>query len=135
MDSTNPDLSAFAARGGKLIVSEHMADYAQSPFAGVQYYESVVARFGQPAVDRFMRLYVTPGADHMGQGAPSNVDMLSVLVDWVEGGKAPGDLVQVSQRLAPPFEVTAARPMCRYPAYPRYRGGDPHKAESFACAR
>lgn len=136
MDSTNPDLSAFAARGGKLIISEHMADYAQSPYAGIQYYESVLARLGQPATDRFVRLYVTPGADHMGQGAPSNVDMLQVLADWVERGKAPGDLVQFSQRLEPPFDVTMSRPMCRYPAYPRYRGsGDPRQAESFECSR
>ena len=71
----------------------------------------------------------------MGQGAPSNVDMLQVLEDWVELGKAPGDLVQVAQTLAPPFPVVMARPMCRYPAFPRYRGGDPAKAESFACAK
>jgi hypothetical protein len=45
MDSTNPDLSAFNARGGKLLMLEHMADYAQSPFAGIRYYESVVARW------------------------------------------------------------------------------------------
>jgi Tannase and feruloyl esterase len=31
MDSTNPDLSAFSAHGGKLIMYENMADYAQSP--------------------------------------------------------------------------------------------------------
>jgi hypothetical protein len=60
MDSTDPDLSAFAGRGGKLIVSEHMADYAQSPYAGIEYYRAVVARMGQSAVDSFMRLYVTP---------------------------------------------------------------------------
>ncbi|HEY6355449.1 MAG TPA: tannase/feruloyl esterase family alpha/beta hydrolase, partial [Burkholderiaceae bacterium] len=42
MDSTNPDLSAFAARGGKLVMMENMADYAQSPYAGIGYYESVV---------------------------------------------------------------------------------------------
>ena len=29
MDSTNPDLSAFRAHGGKLIMLEHMSDYAQ----------------------------------------------------------------------------------------------------------
>jgi hypothetical protein len=23
--------------------------------------------------------------------------------------------------------------MCRYPAYPHYRGGEPAKAESFTC--
>ncbi len=134
MDSTNPDLSAFAARGGKLIISEHMADYAQSPYAGIEYYRAVVARMGQAAAERFVRLYVTPGADHMGVGAPSNVDMLEVLSAWVERGEAPGELVQVQQRLTPPFDVTASRPMCRYPAWPRYLSGDPSAAASFACA-
>jgi len=41
--------------------------------------------------------------------------------------------VQVSQQPAPPFEVTMVRPMCRYPAHPRYVGGDPRRAESFQC--
>jgi feruloyl esterase len=139
MDSMNPDLSAFAARGGKLIISEHMADYAQSPYAGIDYYlrvtERAAQRYGQGNVDGFLRLYVTPGADHMGMGAPSSVDMVEILSDWVERGKAPGDLVQASYELKPPFAVIASRPMCRYPAFPRYRGGDASKAESFECAR
>jgi Tannase and feruloyl esterase len=138
MDSTNPDLSAFAARGGKLIISEHMADYAQSPYAGIDYYKSVVGKMGQSAADGFLRLYTTPGADHMGLGAPSSIDMLDVLVDWVEKAKAPGDLVQVELKVElapkPPFAVVRARPMCRYPAYPHFRGsGDPAAAESFEC--
>jgi len=135
MDATNPDLAAFAARGGKLIISEHMADYAQSPYAGIEYYKAVVERMGQGAADGFLRLYVTPGADHMGIGAPSAVDMVEVLSDWVERGKAPGDLVQATHELQPPFPVVVTRPMCRYPAFPRYRGGDAGKAESFECAR
>jgi feruloyl esterase len=133
MDSTSPDLSAFAARGGKLIMYENMADYAQSPYAGIAYYKSVVDRMGQANVHGFMRLYVTPGADHMGAGAPSSVDMLDVLTTWIEQGKAPGDLVQVAQETKPPFTTLSARPMCRYPAYPHYRGGDTAKAESFTC--
>jgi feruloyl esterase len=135
MDSTNPNLAAFAARGGKLIISEHMADYAQSPYAGIEYYKTVVERMGQAAADGFLRIYVTPGADHMGIGAPSAVDMVEVLSDWVERGKAPGDLVQAAHELKPPFPVVAMRPMCRYPAFPRYRGGDAGRAESFECAR
>jgi len=135
MDSTNPDLSAFAARGGKLIISEHMADYAQSPYAGIEYYKSVLERMGLSAAEDFLRLYVTPGADHMGIGAPSAVDMVEVLSDWVERGKAPGELVQVTHELKLPFPIVAARPMCRYPAFPRYLGGDVAKAESFECAR
>jgi feruloyl esterase len=133
MDAMNPDLSAFSARGGKLIISEHMADYAQSPYAGIDYYIRVTERMGQKTADGFLRLYVTPGADHMGIGAPSSVDMVEILSDWVERGKAPQDLVQATHELKPPFAVTAARPMCRYPAFPRYRAGDASKAESFEC--
>jgi feruloyl esterase len=133
MDSTNPDLSTFSARGGKLIMYENMADYAQSPYAGIEYYRSVAAQMGEASVDRFMRLYVTPGADHMGVGVPSSVDVLEVLTEWVEKGKAPGELVQVRHETKPPFVALGARPMCRYPAYPHYQGGDVTKAESFKC--
>jgi len=135
MDSTDPDLAAFAARGGKLIITEHMADYAQSPYAGIEYFRSVIERMGAEKVDGFARLYVTPGADHVGVGAPSSVDMIDVLTGWVERGQAPGDLVQSAHEVAPPFAITATRPMCRYPAFPLYRGGDAAKAESFECAR
>jgi Tannase and feruloyl esterase len=133
MDSTNPDLSAFAARGGKLIMLENMADYAQSPYAGVDYYKSVIARMGASHTGDFLRLYVTPGADHMGAGVPASVDMLATLTAWVENGHAPGDLIEVAQQTKPPFAEIAARPMCRYPAYPHYQGGDANKAESFQC--
>jgi hypothetical protein len=88
MDSTNPDLSAFRAHGGKLIMLEHMSDYAQSPSAEIGYFQSVEARMGADATREFMRLYAAPGADHVGAGAPANIDMLNVLVDWVEHGKA-----------------------------------------------
>ena len=134
MDSTNPDLSAFRRRGGKLVISEHMADYAQSPYAGIAYYRSVVATMGQGTADEFLRLYVTPGADHVGTGAPVDVDMLEILVGWVERNQAPGDLVQMSLQAAPPHAQVASRPMCRYPAFPRYTGsGDTNAAASFHC--
>ncbi len=142
MDSTNPDLSAFAARGGKLIVKEHTADYAQSPFAGTGYYQSVVAKMGQPAVDQFMRLYVTPGVGHGGGGVsgttgepiPQYVDLLGALDRWVERNEPPADLVQTAVEANPPFRVSASRPMCTFPTYPRYRGvGDPKIASSFTC--
>ncbi len=133
MDSTNPDLSAFAAHGGKLIMYENMADYAQSPYAGIAYYTSVIGKMGAPNAQSFSRLYVIPGADHMGAGAPASVDLLDVLTAWVEQDKAPGDLVVVRQQTKAPFEIVGARPMCQYPAYPHYQGGDVSKAESFQC--
>jgi feruloyl esterase len=136
MDSTDPDLSAFRARGGKLVISEHMADYAQSPYAGIEYYRSVVSKMGQDVADDFLRLYTTPGADHVGTGAPVGVDMLDTLVQWVERGQAPLDLVQVDLEPVPPFPVLTSRPMCRWPATMRYRGhGAPERASSYECAR
>ncbi len=102
MDSTDPDLSRFRAHGGKLgvVILEHMADYAQSPYAGIRYFESSRAkRLGKSETAEFARLYTAPGVDHVGAGAPANVDMLSVLVDWVEKGKPPGDLDITEQKV------------------------------------
>jgi feruloyl esterase len=143
MDSTNPDLSAFHARGGKLIVRENAGDYAQSPLAGIRYYSSVVARFGQPMVDEFMRLYVSPASNHSGQmrsttdqlDVPTWVDLLDPLDRWVTSGQAPEDaLIQTRSAATPPFDVQAERPLCRYPDYPQYLGGDRFQATSYQCA-
>lgn len=135
MDSTNPDLSKFQSRGGKLIVLEHMADYAQSPYAGIRYFENVQRTLGKARTAGFARLYTAPGVDHVGSGAPANVDMLGALVDWVEKGKAPGDLVVLEQKVeAPAFSTVRALPLCQWPAWPRYKSGDVNSAASFACA-
>lgn len=135
MDSTDPDLSRFRARGGRLIVLEHMADYAQSPYAGIRYFENVERKLGKAETAEFARLYTAPGVDHVGSGAPANVDMLSVLVDWVEKGKAPGDLEVTEQKVeAPSFAVTRAMPLCRWPAWPNYKSGPVTAASSFTCA-
>ncbi len=134
MDSTNPDLSAFQARGGKLLMLENMADYAQSPYAGIQYHQAVVARLGRSTVDGFFKLYTAPSVDHVGAGAPANVDMLAALSAWVEQGRAPAGLQLVEQAVqAPAFTVQRARPLCEWPLVPRYRGGDAAQAASFEC--
>jgi hypothetical protein len=134
MDSTNPDLSAFKAHGGKLIILEHMSDYAQSPYAGIGYFKQVRERMGEASVSEFMRLYTAPGVDHVGSGAPSGVDMLAVLVDWVEGDRAPGNLVVVEQKAALPITTDRTLPLCQWPAWPHYKAGDPKLAASFVCA-
>jgi hypothetical protein len=135
MDSTNPDLSRLRARGGKLIILEHMADYAQSPYAGIRYFENVQRTMGKAETAEFARLYVAPGVDHVGSGAPANVDMLGLLVDWVEKGKAPGDVEVTEQKVeAPSFATVRALPLCQWPASPRYKSGPVTAASSFSCA-
>jgi feruloyl esterase len=135
MDSTNPDLGRFSARGGKLVILEHMADYAQSPYAGIRYFENVERKLGVDKTAEFARLYTAPGVDHVGSGAPANVDMLGILVDWVENGKAPGDLEVTEQKVeAPSFETLRSLPLCRWPGWPHYKSGQVNLAASFYCA-
>jgi feruloyl esterase len=143
MDSTNPDLSAFFQRGGKLIVRENAGDMAQSAQAGIQYYQSVVAKMGQADVDRAMRLYVSPASNHSGTAASlttgvevaTNHDMLNTLDQWVSTGQAPADaLVQVRKATTAPYATLATRPLCRYPNYPQYVAGDTLSAGSYRCA-
>jgi len=140
MDSTNPDLGKFRAHGGRLIMLEYMSDYAQSPYAGIRYFEKVQGTLGKVETAEFARLYTAPGVDHVGSGAPANVDMLGVLVDWVENGKAPGDLEVLEQKLeAPLFATVRALPLCQWPAWPHYKpgrieGANIDAAGNFACA-
>ena len=137
MDSTNPDLSAFHARGGKLIVLEYLADYAQSAFAGIQYVESVQQRLGAAKAAEFLRLYTAPGVDHVGTGAPALTDPLGALSNWVEKGAAPSGLTLTEQdHKTPAFTVARTRPLCEWPAWPKYKGsGDANAAASFECVK
>ena len=142
IDSSNPDLSAFFARGGKLIVRENMGDLAQSPLAGIAYFESVVARLGQARVDASARLYLSPASTHTGHATsvttgervPTMADLLDPLDAWVTRGEAPPDaLVQTLKAPVAPHALQASRPMCRYPGYPHFTGTDPRQAASYAC--
>jgi len=142
LDATDPDLSAFRARGGKLIMHENTGDYVQSPESGFAYYDSVISKMGRAATDGFVRLYVTPGANHNGSGQladgaplPNRIDLLSVLDAWVEGrAAAPQQLVQTAYAETAPYAPLSSRPMCSYPTYPHYKGaGNPALADSFDC--
>ncbi|MBL8339983.1 MAG: tannase/feruloyl esterase family alpha/beta hydrolase [Rubrivivax sp.] len=133
MDSTRPDLGGFHARGGKLIVLEHLSDYAQSPYAGLQYADAVKRHMGPGRAHEFMRVYTAPGVDHVGTGAPALVDILGALRTWVERQEAPIQLQLAEQEAKPPFAVRRTRPLCEWPKWPRYKGGDVNAAASFEC--
>ena len=144
IDSTNPDLTRFFGRGGRLIVKSSTSDYSVNPQIMARYYESVVATLGQERVDRHLRYYVLPNTGHAGDGAslttnepiPHRIDMIGMLTDWVERELAPADAPVLStMSVTPPYDVSATRPMCRYPYHPHYQGGDPRRAESFRCTR
>lgn len=61
MDSIDPISAAFA-RGGRLIMLEHMADYAQNPYSGIRYFESVERKLGRAETAEFARRASTMSA-------------------------------------------------------------------------
>lgn len=135
MDATNPDLSAFNAAGGKLILMEYMGDYAQSPYAGIEYFESVQRKMGADKVAGFAKLYAVPGVDHVGSGAPSTADIFTALTAWAERGIAPSGLVLYEHERALPLTAFRSRPMCEWPAVARYKGGNENNASNFVCEK
>ncbi|HSW38883.1 MAG TPA: tannase/feruloyl esterase family alpha/beta hydrolase [Acidobacteriota bacterium] len=142
LDSTNPDLSAFLKRGGKMIVAIGTNDTLASPGAQLDYYKSVIDKMGRATVDSFARFFVLPQTGHGLSGTnytmdgdgktipavpiPNRFDRLGLLVDWVENNIPP----------PAPVTVTAGErslPMCSYPAYPHYVGGPVDSAASYVC--
>ena len=88
LDADNPDLSAFKAHGGKLIHYHGWNDPAIPPGYSQQYHANVQAKMG-PSAD-FYRLFMVPGMLHCSGGpAPTRVDWIAMLEDWVERDAAP----------------------------------------------
>lgn len=149
MDMTQPDLSAFKARGGKLILRENLSDKGNSPQTGIDYYDAVVARLGKAAVDEFFIAYGATGLPHTSTGlaagaanaptwgTPGQIDLLGILDDWVSKGTRPADAPTLTLRspLAP-YALVSSKPMCRFGSYPRFTGSTPaagNLAASYTC--
>jgi len=131
--SSRPDLSKFSRHGGKLILL-HGQDDALIPVGWSEaYYRSVVRTMGAGAVDGFMRFYTVPGYGH-GLGVFTvDWDSLTALDHWVETGAAPDQPVITDLS---PATRGRTRPLCRYPAWPRYAGsGDINAAGSYSCVK
>lgn len=132
ISARSSDLTAFKARGGRLIVPHGVSDPVFSINDTLAWYREVDARFGGQAAD-FVRVFPVPGMNHcMGGPATDQFDALSALVTWVEAGQAPERIVARAGRDAPWPGRT--RPLCAYPAIAIYSGrGDIEDADSFSC--
>jgi feruloyl esterase len=95
-EGANPDLSSFQTGGGKLIIYHGWSDAAFSPLETVRYYDAVVRQQSSlNDTEQFARLFMAPGMQHcIGSGPGPNVfDPLSSLLEWVEKGKAPDQVI------------------------------------------
>lgn len=131
MDPTSADLTSFQKRGGKILFYHGTSDPYMSVNATTQYYEQLAATSGGEAqVNSFARLFVVPGMGHCTGGlSPNRFDLLTAVVNWVEKGETPQGLIAHGQADHP----NRTRPLCPYPTYAHYKGGDPESAASFDC--
>ena len=124
----NPDISAFIARGGKLLLWHGFNDPGPSPLSTIAYLDAV--RKTVPASKDSVRLFLAPGVLHCGGGTgPDRFDTLTALEQWVEKGTPPSSMV------ATKANSPISRPLCAYPQVAKYMGtGDTNSAANFVCA-
>jgi feruloyl esterase len=132
VNADSPDLTAFRARGGKLIIDNGWMDMSLSPYHTIDYYEQVLAL--DPSAREDVRLFLRPGVVHCGLGpGPDGTDYLAAVDEWLDTGEAP-------EQLSAPFRNPAGKPagsriVCAYPNMVTYDGsGDPRDPASFNCS-
>jgi feruloyl esterase len=130
--NVDSDLRPFFDHGGKLLMYIGWTDY-HNPLQTIGYYKAVLRDSGGSKVATSVRLFNIPGMDHCsgGMGCDS-FDKVASIVQWVETGKAPEQLV-ASKIVG--GKVVRTSPLCAYPKVAKYKGaGDMDDAASFVCA-
>ncbi len=133
----NPDLRAFKAHGGKLILIQGWNDPEVPALYALDYYRLASRTMGGLDDTRsFFRLFFVPGMAHVrgGEGADA-IDELTDLENWVEHGQAPDRLVTYRLRTPQNYmgipairyplaqgAAAYARPVYPYPMIPAYTG-------------
>lgn len=150
LNSTDPDLRRFRARGGKLILYHGWSDAAIPALNIIDYYKSVVAKMGAKDAGTFTRLFMVPGMQHCGGGSGPNSfgqfgvphgdpqnDIDAALERWVEQGVPPEQITATKYRTDGDSKsgLLRTRPLCAFPLVAHYKGsGSTDDAANFTCA-
>ncbi|HLG58416.1 MAG TPA: DUF6351 family protein [Vicinamibacterales bacterium] len=129
-DATNPDLSPFTRRGGKLLMYQGWGEPGIPPANLVAYYAQVQGKTSRARES--VRVFMVPGMGHCGGGTGvGTFDMVTPLDQWVSAGKAPASIPASRVRNG---AVDRTRPLCPYPQIAIYTGsGSVEDAANFSC--
>lgn len=127
-EATSPDVTAFTAHGGKLILWHGESDPGPSPVGTIDYYHAIGK--AHPDAAKNVRLFLTPGTGHCGGGPGLNrPDTLTALEQWIEQGQAPATVIATHD--AGPI----TRPLCPFPAQAHFSGtGDVNDPKNYRCS-
>ncbi|WP_337180579.1 tannase/feruloyl esterase family alpha/beta hydrolase [Sphingopyxis granuli] len=152
MSATDPDITAFQKTGAKFINLTHVNDLPLLSQGALDYYDKVAAKMGGTAeLRKFYRMFVAPGLAHgpdngtpnpaANPPAPARGQMYNLLVDWVEKGEEPRNLifttatkeVSAMDAFAGAERPQVSLPVCEYPTHLSFVGGDIFQAASYTC--
>jgi Tannase and feruloyl esterase len=155
LTDTFDDLDAFKASGGKMITFVGANDGLIMPRGVINYYRVMAARYEERSdheafldpsdhdafhdrfrgVQEFYRLFHVPGVSHCGLGILSHGSLgpwpqqgadFNAVINWVEKGVAPSQVIGTGNTAAPAFipgaPTTLTRPLCPYPQTAVYNG-------------
>ncbi len=131
VDSTDTNLSTFAAHGGKLIFYHGDSDPWFSPLDTFNYYKAMAAaNGGLESVEKWSQFYFVAGMSHCAGGRSlDQFDLLGALSNWVEKGIAPESVTATGNAFP-----GRSRPLCPYPKHAQYKGqGNTEDAANFEC--
>ena len=122
---------------GKIIWYHGSSDPGPSVSFTIEYYNALAKKSGGlRRVQKFSRLYLIPNMGHCGGGPSTDqFDMLTPLVEWVENGIAPDEVIASGTNFTS-APTTRSRPLCPYPEEVRYigaPGGDLSEASNYKC--
>ena len=131
--AVNPDLTAFASHGGKLLTYHGWSDPSIAPQASINFYRSALKATHPPASSPdWLRLFMVPGMGHCRDGeGPDTFDAVSALEAWAEHGTPPARILASK---VVDGKTVRTRPLCPFPQQARYAGsGSLDDAANFAC--
>ncbi|POY75338.1 hypothetical protein BMF94_1566 [Rhodotorula taiwanensis] len=157
-NAEDPNIGEFL-KHGKLLTYVGGADVLIPTYSTTYYRKLVADALGNDNLDDTYRTFIAPGVSHCsggrgadgfggpgqrqdslgGQSQPlvydAHHDMTLAMFDWVEKGKAPDYIIAAKYNNNNKTQgVAFTRPLCPYPQFAKYIGGNTTEASSFECA-
>jgi feruloyl esterase len=132
LGSTDPNLRAFFASGGKLLLWHGWSDPQVTPYNTIDFFQRVVASQGGAGVGTSIQLYMLPGVNHC-QGGPGtdNFDRMGAMEEWIKTGVAPKRIEAWHMTNG---VVDRTRPLCPFGQVAKWNGtGSTNESSNFAC--
>jgi feruloyl esterase len=141
INATNPDISKYIDRGGRLLLMSGWNDHTLAPGNNTHYYDTIVQKLGERKIRDAVRLFMVPAMDHCLGSAygpdaqyPTDYavtfDPIRLLKDWKASGKAPDDIVVSTKGR----DGERKRLVCAYPRVSSYKGtGSTSDPANFSC--